>query len=67
MKVKNELNVLLVALNVMFEGMDDGVVELVGVGPATIGVVTDELCAGIAVDDAVDVYHRHDFEDEVVE
>ncbi len=41
--------------------------DFVGRGPAAVGVRANKLRARVAVDDAVDVYHRHDFEGEVVE
>ncbi len=41
--------------------------DFVGRGPAAVGVRANKLCAGVTVDDAVYVYHRDNFEREVVE
>ena len=51
----------------MFDGVDDGVVNFVGTGPAAVWVQAYELGAGVAVDDAVDVDHGYNLKNEIIQ
>lgn len=67
MQVQHHFHVVPFPLNIVFDRVNDGVVDFMGRGPAAVGVRAYKLRAGVAVDDAVHVYHRDDFEGEVVE
>ena len=51
----------------MFDGVDDGVMKFVGAWPTTVGVQPDELGAGVAMDDPVDVDHGYNLKNEIIE
>lgn len=66
-QVQHHFHVVPFPLNVVFDRVNDRVMDFVGRGPPAVGVRANKLRAGVAVDDAVHVYHRDDFEGEVVE